>query len=240
MRSARDRGCMAVVAMPLIAAALLIACEPAGSVATPQGSGEHAYAICPPSGELPEAATNDRAVEILDARLVSLGVETSSVGVGAACIDVTASTTSAAQDAAVRAAILGTGTITLVAPRADGATTSVGQAPPDGAAPVLTGPDFRSAEVVVETSTGGPALAITFSNAGSATIAGWSRLHPGEATALVVDGVVVALPSANELRADGMTLSLGAAPQVPLETLAAMLNSGPLPPEWAQPKVPQG
>ena len=226
--------------MPLIAAALLAACEPAGSDATAQASGDHAYAICPPSGALPATAINDRAVEILDARLVSLGVETSSVGVGPACIDVAASTTSAAQDAAVRAAVLGTGTITLVAPRADGQTTSVGSAPPDGATPVLSGTDFGSAAVAVEPSTGEPALGISFSDAGSATIAGWSQLHPDEPTALVVDGVVVALPGPNELRIDGMALSLGETPTVPLEALVAMINSGPLPPEWAQPRVPQG
>ena len=231
---------MTAVAMLLIAAALVGACEPAGSGATPQASGEHAYAICPPSGELPPKAINDRAVEILDARLVSLGVETSSIGVGAACIDVTASTTSAAQDAAVRAAVLGTGAITLVAPRADGQTTSVGLAPPDGAAPVLSGTDFRSAAVAVEPSTGEAALGIAFSDAGSATIASWSRLHPGELTALVVDGVVVALPGPNGLLPDGMTVSLGETPPVPLEAMVAMINSGPLPPEWGQPRVPQG
>jgi preprotein translocase subunit SecD len=230
---------MTAAAMPLIAAALVGACEPAGTGATPQASGEHAYTICPPSGELPPNAINDRAVEILDARLVALGVETSSIGVGAACIDVTASTTSATQDAAVRAAVLGTGTITLVAARADGQTTSVGLAPPDGVVPVLSGTDFRSA-MVVEPSPGAPALGIAFSDAGSATIASWSRLHPGELTALVVDGVVVALPEPNGLLTDGMNVSLGETPPVPLEALAAMINTGPLPPEWAQPRVPQG
>jgi hypothetical protein len=240
VRSARDRGLMTAVAMPLVAAALLAACEPAGSTATAQASAEHAYTICPPSGELPDQAINDRAVEILDARLVSLGVETSSVGVGPACIDVTASTTSAAQEAAVRAAVLGTGTITLVAPAANGQTTSVGRAPPDGAAPVLTGTDFRSAAIAVEPPTGGPVLAITFSEFGSARIAAWSRLHLGELTALVVDGVVVALPGTDELAADGLSATLGPTPPVPLEAIVAMVNSGPLPPEWAQPKVPQG
>jgi hypothetical protein len=228
------------VAVALVTATFVAACEPAGSAATAQASGDHAYSICPPSGELPDKAINDRAVAILDARLVSLGVETSSIGVGVACIDVTASTTSAAQDAAVRAAVLGTGTITLVAPRADGGTTSVGRAPPDGAATVLTGADFESAAVAVAFATGGPAINVTFSDAGSATIAGWSRLHPGDPTALVVDGLVVALPGATQLLVEGMIVALGETPPVPLEALVAMINSGPLPPEWAQPKVPQG
>jgi len=240
VRSARHGGLASALAIPLVVGALLAACEPAGSSATPQASGDHAYSICPPSGELPEAAINDRAVKILDARLVSLGVETSSVGVETACIDVTASTTSVAQDAAVRAAVLGTGMVSLVAPRAGGGTTAVGRAPPDGAAPVLSGADFQSAAVAVEPSTGGPALAITFSDAGSATIAGWSRLHPGAPTALVVDGVVVALPSATTLLTEGMIVALGETPPVPLEALVAMISSGPLPPEWAQPRVPQG
>jgi hypothetical protein len=221
-------------------AALLAGCEPARPGATPEASGEHAYALCPPSGQLPDKAVNERAVGILNARLASLGVDTSSIGVGAACIDVTASTTSAAQDAALRAAVLGTGTITLVAPPAGNQTTSVGRAPLDGSAPVLSGMDMQSAAVAVEPSTGEPALNVRFSDAGSGTIAGWSRLHPGARTALVVDGVVVALPGANELRDDGLTVALGETPPVPLEAIVAMVNSGPLPPEWAQPKVPQG
>ncbi len=240
MRSARDRRLSTALATPLITAALLTACGPAGSTASPSSApGDHAYTICPPSGELPATDINDRAVEVLDSRLGSLGVETSSIGVGAACIDVTASTTSVAQDAAVRAAVLGTGTITLVAPPA-GTTTVVGASPPDGTATVLSGLDFRSAEAALEPSNGRPVLTIRFSDVGSATIAGWSRLRPGAPTALVVDGVVVALPATDELRSEGMTVSLDETPPVPLETIVAMITSGPLPPEWAQPERPQG
>ena len=229
----------APLAAALVTAALLAGCGPDGPVPTAQASGEHAYTICPPSGELPPEAINDRAVEVLDARLLSLGVETSSVGVGEACIDVTASTTSAAQDAAVRAVVLGTGVITLVAPPAGG-QASVGSPPPDGSAPILSGTDLRSAAVAVEPTTGGPALRIVFSDAGSATLTSWSRLHPGAPTALVVDGVVVGLPGPSELPADDVTLSMGESPPVPLEAIVAMVNSGPLPPEWAQPRIPQG
>lgn len=231
---------MAAMSLPLVVAALLTACEPARSVATPEASAELAFTICPPSGVLPEVAINDRAVAILDARLVSLGVETSSIGMGAACIDVTATTASAGQDAAVRAAVLGTGTIALVSPPLDGQTTSVGAAAPAGTTPILSGSDFGAAEVAGEPPTG-PALTIRFSDKGSAAIAGWSRLHAGEQTALIVDGVVVALPRFAEPVVQGvLTVPLGETPPVPPKAIAAMISSGPLPPEWAQPELPQG
>ncbi len=223
-----------------ITAMIGAACQPAESSVPSAIAGDNVHTICPFGGELPAKEITDRAVEILGARLASLGVETSSIGVGA-CIDVTATTSSAEHDAAVRAAVSGTGSIALASLPIAGATTSIGGTPPDGAAPVLFGADFSSAEAAIERSTGAPTLTLTFSDAGSATIASWSRQHRGEVAALVVDGVVVALPTINEPWTQGdVTLSMGETPPVPPEAIAAMVNSGPLPPEWAQPERPQG
>lgn len=228
--------------MILVLAAVIVgACEPSESIAPSAIAGENVYTICPFGGEPPAKEITDRAVEILGARLVSLGVETSSIGVGA-CIDVTATTTSPAHETAVRNAVNGTGSIALVSLPVEGEqTTAVGRAPPDGAAPILFGTDFSSAEAGAARSTGTPVLTLRFSDAGSATIASWSRQHRGELAALVVDGVVVALPTINDPWIQGdVTLSLGETPPVPPGAIAAMINSGPLPPEWAQPERPQG
>jgi preprotein translocase subunit SecD len=228
-------------ALVLAAVAVLAACQPSATSGPPIVVTERDYSLCPQAGELPAKDITDRAVEILGARLTELGVETSTIAVGA-CLEVTASTTSAAQDAAVRAAMLGTGTIAFMSlPVGADRTTSVGGQPPDGTEPVLGGSDFQSAEVVGELSTGRPALSLRFSDAGAATLANWSRQHVGALTALVVDGVVVVLPTVNEPLVEGtVTLSLGETPPVPLDAVAAMINSGPLPPEWAQPERPQG
>lgn len=241
MRSERTRGLMTAAVILSVAAVIVGACQPSESIAPSAIAGENVYTICPFGGELPAKEITDRAVEILGARLASLGVETSSIGVGA-CIDVTATTTSPEHEAAVRAAVNGTGSIAFVSlPVAGAQTTFVGGAPPDGAAPVLFGTDFSSAEAVAMRSTGTPALTLNFSDAGSATIASWSRQHRGEVAALVVDGVVVALPTINDPWTQGdVTLSMGETPPVSPEAMAAMVNSGPLPPEWAQPERPQG
>ena len=142
----------------------------------------------------------------------------------------------------MRAAVLGTGSIALLSlPVAGAQATVVGSSPPDGAAPIVFGTDFSAAEVSAAGPEGEPVLGLGFSDAGAATIASWSQQHRGEVVALAVDGVVVALPMVDDAWAQGeVTLTMGEAPPIPPEAIAAMVSSGPLPPEWAQPERPQG
>lgn len=200
----------------------------------------HAYTICPPGGELPAQEATDRAVAILGQRLALLGFDAPRINVGA-CIEVEVPITP--NDAAVQAALLATGEVELVpipADQADG--LNAGGSVPDGLQPLVATADIDSGEVQTDDQ-GQPQLLIGLSNVGSAALANWSRVHVNEPMALVVDGVVIAIPTMNEPITTGqVAIAFGSVnpPPIPVAAIAAMIESGPLPPEWAQPERPQG
>jgi hypothetical protein len=218
-------------------------CESPATVEPVDVAGQHSYAICPQAGELPPKDVTDRAVGILESRLAFLEVATSNVTVGT-CIDVSASTTSAAQEAAVRAAMLGTGRIELVPITVAGPPIEVGGERPLGVDALIDGADIVGAGVVTPSQSGGTALTLRLSPAGGAILESWARVHVGALLAVVLDGAVVALPVINgpitaELVLDLSANDLRALP-LPLSAIEAMVASGALPPEWEQPERPQG
>jgi preprotein translocase subunit SecD len=228
----------------VLGVAALGACEPSATREPVDVAGQHRYAICPQAGELPPKDVTDRAVEILRSRLAFLGVQTSSLAVGA-CIDVTASTTSAEQDAAIRPAVLGTGRIELVPITADQLEPlEVGDERPPGVDALVDGADIVGSGVVTPSQSGGTALTLRLSDAGGAMLESWTRVNIGATLAVVVDGVVVALPVIGEPIGGELVLDLPAADvralPVPLRAIEAMIASGPLPPAWEQPERPQG
>jgi preprotein translocase subunit SecD len=229
--------------LTVLALAVLGGCEPPATVEPVDVAGQHSYSICPQAGELPPKDVTDRAVGILESRLAFLDVATSNVTAGA-CIDVSASTTSAAQDAAVRAAMLGTGRIELVPITILGPPIEVGDERPRGVDALIDGADIVGSGVVTPSQSGGTALTLRLSPAGGAILESWARVHAGALLAVVVDGVVVALPVINgpiaaELELDLTANEIRSLP-LPLSSIEAMVASGPLPPEWEQPERPQG
>lgn len=200
----------------------------------------HAYTICPPGGEAPAPAVTDRAIVILRDRLRALGVDSPTFKVGA-CIEIETPIT--ADDTAIQAAVLGTGRLEIIPVPADQIdSVKIGGAPPVGVQPLVAGADITSSEVGIAAGTNQPTLTILLSDAGSAAMATWTTAHVGEMLALAVDGVVVGVPTVDEpITAGEVQLTLTAEPlPVPLRTIGAMIESGPLPPEWAQPERPQG
>ncbi len=233
------RGALAVAALA-INAVLIVACQATPSTEpTPTGAVEHVYSICPAGGQLPAADVTDRAIAILRDRLVRLGVAGPTFKLGD-CLEVQAPATS--DDASVQAAVLGTGLVTIVPVPAGVDGVKVGGAPPDGIQPLVEGADITAAELGTRPDTGLATLVIHLSDMGSAVMAGWTRVHVGERLALAVDGVAIALPTVNEPITTGQIeiAFTGEALPIPLRTIAAMIESGPLPPEWAQPERPQG
>jgi preprotein translocase subunit SecD len=226
-----------------IGLAVLGGCEPTSTVDPVDVAGQHSYSICPQAGALPPKDVTDRAAGILESRLAFLDVATSNVTVGT-CIDVSASTTSAAQDAAVRAAMLGTGRIELVPITDAGPPIEVGGERPLGVDALIDGADIVGAGVVTPSQSGGAALTLRLSPAGRAILESWARVHVGALLAVVVDGAVVALPVISGPIAAELVLDLSAsdlrALPLPLSAIEAMVASGPLPPEWEQPERPQG
>jgi preprotein translocase subunit SecD len=199
----------------------------------------NAYSICPAGGQLPASEITDRAIAILRDRLGQLDIDAPTFTLEA-CLEV--ETPLSADHAAAQAAVLGTGLVELI-PVATGVTNvQVGGATPEGVEAIVGGADITSAEVRTPSDTGLRTLAVGLSDAGSAAMAGWTQLHVGERLALAVDGVVIALPTVNNPITSG-TIEVaftGDALPVPLRVVAAMIESGPLPPEWAQPEQPQG
>jgi preprotein translocase subunit SecD len=223
-----------------IAVLTLAACQAEPS-AEPSRSepASNAYSICPAGGQLPAAEITDRAIAILRDRLARLDIDAPTFTLEA-CLEV--ETPLSADHAAAQAAVLGTGFVELV-PVAPGVTdVTVGGATPDGVQAIAGGTDIASAEVKTPADTGLATLVVGLSDAGSTAVASWTRLHIGERLALAVDGVVIALPTVSSpITAGTIEVAFtGDALPIPLRTVAAMIESGPLPPEWAQPERPQG
>jgi SecD/SecF fusion protein len=223
-----------------IAVLTLAACEAQPSTEpSPSEPVSNAYSICPAGGQLPAAEITDRAIAILRDRLAQLDIDTPTFTLEA-CLEV--ETPLIADHAAAQAAVLGTGLVELIAVAAGVTDIQVGGATPDDVQAIVGGPDISSAEVRTPADTGLRTLVVALSDAGAAAVASWTRLHIGERLALVVDGVVIALPTVNHpITAGTIEVAFtGDALPIPLRTVAAMIESGPLPPEWAQPERPQG
>jgi hypothetical protein len=222
---------------------MLLACDPATASIGPPASqaSDAAYSLCPPGRELPPKDVNDRAVAILGGRLASLGIEESSIEVGE-CINVTAVPADAALEPSVRAAVLGTGVVEIVPIPADRVGyVLAGSARPVGAQALAGGGDILGSRTE-PTPAGGTILWLELAGSAATGIESWAVLHQGEGLAMVVDGVVVAVmpvygPLGGELPIE---LAKHGFIPVPLDAVEAMIATGPLPPEWAQPQLPQG
>jgi preprotein translocase subunit SecD len=85
-------------------------------------------------------------------------------------------------------------------------------------------------------ATGGPMLSIQLAGEGARHFAAYSTAHVGEFFALLLDGRVIAAPLIQAAISDGafnVTLPADSLP-MPLDALAAILASGPLPDSWRQ------
>lgn len=231
----RAASIVAIAALTLAACQAQPSAEPLATIPV-----RHAYSICPAGGQLPAPEITDRAVAILRERLRDLGVDAPTFKVEA-CIEIETPIT--ADDTAIQAAVLGTGRLEIIPVPADQIeSVKIGGAPPEGVQPLVAGADITSSEVGIAAGTNQPTLTILLSDAGSAAMATWTTAHVGEMLALAVDGVVGGVPTVDEpITAGEVQLTLTAEPlPVPLRTIGAMIESGPLPPEWAQPERPQG
>ena len=225
----------------LIGVLALAACQAAPSAEPlPTVPVRHAYTLCPPGGELPAQDVTDRALAVLTARLTLLGFDAPRITTDV-CIEIEVPIT--ADDATVQAAVLGTGRVAFVPVPADqGEVVVAGGRPPVGVQPLVPVEGIDSAAVGSNPNGGRPTLDISLTDVGTAAMASWTQAHVMESIALVVDGVVIAVPTINEPITTGQ-ISIdvaGEAPLIPLRAIAIMIESGPLPPEWAQPERPQG
>lgn len=205
----------------------------------PTVAAPHAYSICPQSGELPPTDVNDEAVSVLRERLSLLGVAEPDVTIGS-CIELALELTGQDPDT-VQAAVLGTGRVELVpVPPEQVGAIQAGSLGPVGVQPIVASSDLTGAAIAADEA-GHPVLTLTMTPAGADALGAWTAGHVGGSVALVVDGVVAAVPVINGPTPGGsVQVSFGATPPVALEALRVMVLSGPLPEAWAQPERPQG
>jgi preprotein translocase subunit SecD len=110
-----------------------------------------------------------------------------------------------------------------------------GKALPAQEAPLFGGDQIADARVTSD-ATGGSMLSIQLASEGSRLFAAYSSAHVGEFFALLLDGRVITSPLIQAAITDGafnVTLPADSLP-MPVDALAAILASGPLPDSWKQ------
>jgi preprotein translocase subunit SecD len=199
------------------------------------------YTVRSPGSTPPPKAETLRAIDVLSARLRTLKVGAFSAAAGDA---ITFTIPATANPAAVRAVLSATGQVAFVPlPPADYGTGNrqgpleavVGKPLPTGEAPLFGGDQIADARATAD-ATGGPMLSIQLASEGARLFAAFSSAHVGEFFALLLDGRVVAAPLIQVAIPDGafnVTLPADALP-MPVDALAAILASGPLPDSWKQ------
>ena len=199
------------------------------------------YTVRSPGSTPPPKTDTLRAIDILSARLRTLKVGMFSAAAGDA---ITFSIPATANPAAVRAVLSATGQVAFVPlPPAEYGTGSgqgpleavAGKALPAQEAPLFGGDQIVDARVTSD-ATGGPMLSIQLASEGSRLFAAYSSAHVGEFFALLLYGRVITSPLIQAAITDGafnVTLPADSLP-MPVDALAAILASGPLPDSWKQ------
>ncbi len=209
--------------------------------ATPITSGMTDYVVHPATPR-PSKPVTDQAIQVLSARLHSLGIGDFSIAAGDA---ITVSVPASADQAAVRAVLTTTGEVSFVPlpPATYGTSTSAGTKPVPNTGdtldpaltPLLGSAEIASAQASTDAS-GNPAVDLSFTPQGARLFADWSTAHVGEFFAVVLDGKVLLAPCVKTPITDGkgmIALGQGGLP-APASAIVAIVSSGPLPPEWRQ------
>jgi preprotein translocase subunit SecD len=112
---------------------------------------------------------------------------------------------------------------------------AAGKALPALEAPLFGGDQIADARATANAA-GGPELSITLASEGARLFAAYSTAHVGEFFALLLDGRVITAPLIQAAITDGaFNVTLPADPlSMPVDALAAILASGPLPDSWKQ------
>jgi len=199
------------------------------------------YTVRSPGSTLPPKTDTLRAIDVLSARLRTLNVGMFSAAAGDA---ITFSIPASANPAAVRAVLSATGQVAFVPlPAAEYGTGNrqgpleavAGQPLPSQVAPLFGGDQIADARATADAA-GGPMLSIRLASEGARLFAAYSSAHVGEFFALLLDGRVITAPLVQAAIPDGafnVTLPADSLP-MPVDALAAILASGPLPDSWKQ------
>lgn len=218
-----------------LATALLVAACQSGSLSTPLPSPPPSivYRVLPPAGPIPSKDDTGRAIDVFSARLRALGIGTFTAAAGDAITFVLPPPVS---DPQVRAILSTPGQVSFVPLGPPGEVQAAEGEPPPGNRNALFGADQIAAASVDTGATGGPAVTIRLKDAGARLFADYSSAHIGDLFAIVLDGRILVMPMVMSAVADGgITISMPDQQRaIPIEALAAILASGPLPLAWRQ------
>lgn len=199
------------------------------------------YTVRSPSSTLPPKTDTLRAIDVLSARLDALRVGMFTAAAGDA---ITFKIPTSADPTAVRAVLSATGQVAFVPlPPAEYGTGNgrgtleavVGKPLPTVEAPLFGGDQIADARATADAA-GGPMLSIQLASEGTRLFAAYSSAHVGEFFALLLDGRVIAAPLVQVAITDGafnITVPADSLP-MPVDALAAILASEPLPDSWRQ------
>jgi SecD/SecF fusion protein len=199
------------------------------------------YTVRSPGSTLPPKTDTLRAIDVLSARLDALRVGMFTAAAGDA---ITFTIPASADPTAVRAVLSATGQVAFVPlPPAEYGTGNgqgtleavVGKPLPTVEAPLFGGDQIADARATADAA-GGPMLSIQLASEGTRLFAAYSSAHVGEFFALLLDGRVIAAPLVQVAITDGafnITVPADSLP-MPVDALAAILASEPLPDSWRQ------
>ena len=220
-----------------VAAALLLAvvagCNATRTTTVIGSPFEAASVTVRPAVARPPKDVTDEAIAVLAARLDALGIGTYSIAAGDA---ITVSIGNADDAFRVERALGATGVVDFSPQPGDEAVPAIGEKV-SGQESLWSGDHVESAAVATD-GQGNPAIDIELDEVGAAALAEWSAAHVMDYLMVVVDGVVVATPVVRgPIDGGELEISFGGGPEpaIPIEALAAILASGPLPEAWAQP-----
>ena len=174
----------------------------------------------------------EATIEVINARLKALGVGNFSLSAG----QVITIEFGGGVDANKVQLAMHTAGVALFVPVAPQATNPfIGSLVSIAAEPLWPGDEIASASVGADAN-GHPAINVVLTPAGAQILGAWTTAHIGATLLLVLDGRVVSVVLMTSPIVEGaVTLTGFEAPLLPIDVLAAILNSGPLTPNWRQP-----
>ncbi len=174
----------------------------------------------------------EATIEVINARLKALGVGNFSLSAGQ---DISVEVDGGVDANKVQLAMHASGVVEFV-PVAPGATDPfIGSLVSLAAERLWPGDEIASASVGPDAN-GHPAIKVVLTPAGAQIFGTWTTSHVGSTLLIVLDGRVVSLVSITAPIVGGaVTLTGFDAPLLPIDVLAAILDSGPLTPNWRQP-----
>ncbi len=175
------------------------------------------------------------AIDIFSTRLKALGIGTFTVSTGET-MKLTLTVPDSVDQGAIDAVLRTPGVLEFVPWPANGNQPAQGVLVPDALEPLF---DFAeeviSADVRTDSS-GQPAIDIKFGAAGAEALGSYTTQHVGVPLPIALDGKVLTAPFIQSPITDGEILITGPtvpdSSDIPLEALAAIIASGPLPAEW--------